>query len=246
MSNHSATLLLKNRLFFLSLVCVVVAVVLFLNRDALWSHPAHREPAHPVPAWAPAPDSPVSSLTLAVFDTETTGVDPFIHRIVELAVVKLKDGEAIDSRTWLLNPQRFIPEEASTIHGITGEMVADAPLFGEVYDEFLAFVEGCVLVAHNAQFDINFINQECARAQVPPPEVPVFDSLRLFRTWFPDRSSYTLESMAEELEITEDAFHRAEADSLYAGLIFYEGLQREEKELTFAELQAIHGEPLAF
>jgi DNA polymerase III subunit epsilon len=119
-----------------------------------------------------------------VLDTETTGFDPLGgHRIVEIGAVELVD-HSPTGRTFhrYLYPQRAMPADAVAVHGLTAEFLADKPLFGDVAEEFLAFVGEAPLVAHNADFDIAFLNAELKRAAKPPIATErVIDTLVLAR-----------------------------------------------------------------
>lgn len=100
-----------------------------------------------------------------VFDTETTGLDPLKgDRVVEIGCVELINYVAT-GRTWhtYLNPERDMPAEAVRVHGLTEEFLADKPIFSQVVDQFLDFIGGDPLVAHNAAFDVNFMNAELKR-----------------------------------------------------------------------------------
>src|SRR5262245_37443179 len=100
-----------------------------------------------------AGESALSGLRMVCIDTETTGRDPEVDRIVEVACVIWQDGAVVDSKGWLVNPGRPIPKEASDVHGIGDEQVKDAPAFPAVIPELLEFVAGCVPVAYNAEYD---------------------------------------------------------------------------------------------
>jgi len=100
-----------------------------------------------------------------IFDTETTGLDHRQgHRIVEIGCVELMN-HVPTGRTYqtYLNPERDMPTEASMVHGLTDEFLAKQPLFSEVADQFLEFIGDAPLVAHNADFDMGFINAELKR-----------------------------------------------------------------------------------
>ncbi len=104
-----------------------------------------------------------------VFDTETTGVDPNKgDRIVEIGCVEILD-HLPTGKTYhcYINPQRDMPAEAFAVHGLSAEFLSDKPVFALVADDFRAFIGDAPLVAHNAQFDVNFINAEFARLGVP-------------------------------------------------------------------------------
>jgi DNA polymerase III subunit epsilon len=119
-----------------------------------------------------------------VIDTETTGLDPLSgHRVVEIGAVELVD-HAPTGRTFhcYLNPERAMPADAIAVHGLTSEFLADKPPFDHVADDFLAFVGDAPLVAHNAGFDIVFLNAELKRAAKPPIATErVVDTLVLAR-----------------------------------------------------------------
>jgi DNA polymerase III subunit epsilon len=123
-----------------------------------------------------------------VLDTETTGVDAANgDRIVEIGCVELLN-HIPTGRTWhiYLNPERSMPAGALQIHGLTDEFLKDKPLFAEVVGDFLAFVEGARLVAHNAQFDAAFLDAELGRLGRPPLDMDrVIDSLALARRRHP-------------------------------------------------------------
>jgi DNA polymerase-3 subunit epsilon len=105
-----------------------------------------------------------------VIDTETTGLDPLDgHRIVEIGAVELVDGRPSGNTFHrYLCPERSVPADALAVHGLSAEFLADKPVFGAVADDFLAFVGHVPLVAHNAGFDIAFLNAELKAAGKPP------------------------------------------------------------------------------
>jgi DNA polymerase-3 subunit epsilon len=101
-----------------------------------------------------------------VFDTETTGLDPYQgHRLIELGCIELLN-RIPSGQTFhrYVNPERDVPAEAFAIHGLSRDFLKDKPLFAEVADELIAFIGEAPLVAHNASFDLNFINAELERA----------------------------------------------------------------------------------
>lgn len=100
-----------------------------------------------------------------VFDTETTGLDPLKgHRVVEIGCVELVNHLTTGKHFHAyLNPERDMPAEAARVHGLTGEFLADKPVFSQIVDDFLEFIGDAPLVAHNAGFDMGFINAELIR-----------------------------------------------------------------------------------
>ncbi|MCX5494844.1 DNA polymerase III subunit epsilon [Kaistia dalseonensis] len=123
-----------------------------------------------------------------VFDTETTGLDPLKgDRLVEIGCVELVN-HLPTGQTYhvYINPERSMPAEAFRVHGLSDEFLADKPVFSAVVDEFEAFIGDAMLIAHNATFDINFINAEFARLGKPPvAPARVIDTLVLARRKHP-------------------------------------------------------------
>ena len=123
-----------------------------------------------------------------IFDTETTGLDSREDRIIEIGGVELRDHFPTGRTLHLfINPKgRKVHPDALAIHGITDAFLADKPAFGEVVEEINAFFEGATWIAHNANFDMGFINAEFARIGLPPVEGHrVVDTLQLARRKHP-------------------------------------------------------------
>jgi len=123
-----------------------------------------------------------------IFDTETTGLDPYQgDRLVEIGCVELVNGFPTGKTFHVyLNPERDMPEQAFAVHGLSGEFLKDKPLFADICEEFLAFVADAPLVAHNAMFDLGFINAElerCKKALVQRDRL--VDTLMLARRRYP-------------------------------------------------------------
>jgi len=109
---------------------------------------------------------PTRELTIVSIDTETTGRDFEQDRIVELALVVFKGGQVVNTFSWLINPEREIPQEAFAVHGISNDDVRDKPTFRELVADILAALHGLVPLAYNAEFDQMFLLRELARAGV--------------------------------------------------------------------------------
>ena len=123
-----------------------------------------------------------------VFDTETTGLDPYQgDRLVELGCVELVNGFPTGNNFHAyLNPERDVPEAAFNVHGLSLEFLKDKPLFADICEEFLAFVADAPLIAHNAMFDLGFVNAELERCKKPPLQRErLVDTLLLARRRFP-------------------------------------------------------------
>jgi DNA polymerase III epsilon subunit family exonuclease len=227
--------------FTLRLVTGILPVLVFLGSAsaARTADPENNGPR-------PFARKKLANVTFVAFDTETTGVNPKKDRMVEVAAVKYRDGEILEERTWLINPEKKIPFWAERVHGISDKMVKDAPTFAEIYPEFLEFAGDAILLAHNASFDITFINKESARCGMAPPPNVVIDSLRLFRHWFPDLESHSLANVADHAKVTGGDFHRALADSMYVALIFNQYVATLDENIRMGSVYDDAGKILDF
>lgn len=150
-----------------------------------------------------------------VFDVETTGMSPTGDRIVELAALRVdQDGSEREFHT-LVNPERPIPSAVISIHHITDDMVIGAPHFSTVGKMFLDFACGSTLAAHNARFDLGFLQESLARCGLPLWEGKTIDTIRLVRKTHPGLPSYRLQSLRAlfQLDSTDSMqAHRADSD----------------------------------
>jgi len=120
----------------------------------------------------------------------------------------------------LVNPQCPIPFSASSIHGITDEMVKRSPLFGGVAPKFLSMIENTVVVGHNVCFDVKFLNMELGRVGLKFPDLPLIDTLTLARRSAAFKSN-ALGALASELNISCENWHRALNDVMTTREVFY-------------------------
>ena len=159
-----------------------------------------------------AEDRPLDKTAFALFDVETTGLSPtYGHRVCEIACLRLEAGREAGRVEALVDPGRPISPGAYGVNRIEPEMLAGAPLFESVAGAVLELMQGAVLVAHNAPFDLGFLAMELEIAQLPPPEGPVVDTLALSRRAF-NFGSNSLSSVARALEIPIEPTHRAIVD----------------------------------
>jgi DNA polymerase-3 subunit epsilon len=147
-----------------------------------------------------------------VVDVETTGGRSENHRVTEIGAVKVRDGEIVDRFSTLLNPQRPIPPGIVRLTGITPAMVADAPYFSDIADEFERFMDGSIFAAHNVDFDYGFISREFGRLgrSFRHPRLCTCASMRKL---YPGRRSYSLAALAEAYDIPLKNHHRAMCDA---------------------------------
>jgi len=153
-----------------------------------------------------------SETYFAFLDVETTGLDPNSgDKICEIAVIKTLDGQIADEFVTLLNPGRNIPERAVSIHGITQTMVNRAPLFRDIANDLLDFLNDTVIVAHNARFDLEFLRSELRNLTLYLPENNIIDTLAIARRYYTFPSN-SLGDIARYIGLPIDKQHRALAD----------------------------------
>lgn len=173
---------------------------------------------------------------LAALDFETTGLSPERgDRAIEVAVVRGRFGEEPIRWSTLLDPGR--PVDATEIHGITDEMLRGQPRFVEAAPTLSRLLRGAVLVAHNARFDLGFLQMEYARAGLWAPEVPVLDTLGLSRRVLALKS-HSLGSVLAHLGLARDRAHRALDDAHGTWAAAWELLGRADPDRTFTVADA--------
>lgn len=169
-------------------------------------------------------------MKFSILDIETTGFSPRQgDRIIEISIINTDlEGNVADTYETLINPQRDMG--ACWVHGITAEMVADAPLFEEVYEDILEMIDESVIVAHNARFDLRFLNHEMERAGAGISALDGICTLGLSRGLFPGLPSYKLQTLCEYFDIEMKEAHSAYGDSVSTRELF-----RELKDKYIAE-----------
>ena len=138
-----------------------------------------------------------------VLDTETTGLDPSDgHRIIEIAAIELIDHVKTKKQFHCyIYPERIIPETSIKIHNITNEMVREKPRFSEIISRFLDFIKDDILVIHNAEFDLKFLNFELSLNKLNKINNKVIDTLTLAKSKYPG-SSVSLDSLCKKFDIS--------------------------------------------
>lgn len=169
--------------------------------------------------------------TFVVFDLETTGLSPNSDRITEIGAVRVENGKITESFDMLVNPGIPIPAEITALTGITSAMIKDAPNESAAIPEFLKFIggENVVMVAHNASFDMGFMNAACERLGLSF-ENPYIDTLALSRALFKGIKNYKLDTIVKYLELSDFEHHRADADSGILAQVFVKQMEKMQKE----------------
>jgi len=157
--------------------------------------------------------------SFVVFDIETSGLSPIKDKIIEIGALKIVAGKVVKEFSTFVNPKRPIPYEITRLTKINDEMVLDSPTIEEVLPRFLEFVGDDVLVAHNANFDVRFLEQNCRYLEIYCQFVSV-DTLALARILLPAISKHTLSSVTAALNISLDNHHRAIDDARATASIF--------------------------
>ena len=187
-----------------------------------------------------------------ILDTETTGLEPSEgHRIIEIGCVELVDRRLSHKHLHqYLNPERDIEDGALEVHGISREFLADKPLFADVVDEFLEFIEGAELIIHNAPFDVGFLDHELSllgRADRIADHAGILDTLELARDLHPgqrnsldalckrydvDNSSRKLHGALLDAEILADVYLAMTGGQSDLGLSFEAAAEDGDESLT--------------
>ena len=154
-----------------------------------------------------------SEKTFCAIDTETTGLNCSKERVIEIGAVKFNNKGIIDTFSTLLNPQIDIPLYCTELTGITNELLKDAPYANEIIPKFRQFCNDSILIAHNAQFDLRFINAESERLKLTPLTNQAVDTLRLSRILLPLNQSWKQTNLANQFSIEVKSAHRAFDDA---------------------------------
>jgi DNA polymerase-3 subunit epsilon len=177
-----------------------------------------------------------------VLDTETTGLDPFQgHRVVEIGCIELVNriptGQSLHC---YLNPERDVPAEALAIHGLSTDFLKDKPFFTEVVEELIAFIGDAPLVAHNAMFDLGFLNAELERAgKILMPRERAVDTLLLARRKYPGAPNRLDDLCARYgIDNSHRTKHGALLDAELLAEVYLELIGARQAQLVLVEMGA--------
>jgi DNA polymerase III subunit epsilon len=174
-----------------------------------------------------------------VLDTETTGLDPAKgHRIVEIGCVERLNA-ILTSETFhvSINPERDMPEEAFRVHGLSAEFLAGKPVFAKIADDFLKFTSDANIIAHNAEFDLRFLNSELARLDIEPiARDGVIDTLALARRKFPGEAN-SLDALCVRygIDTSRRTKHGALLDAEILAEVYAKLTSGQQADLVFDE-----------
>ncbi|RDW19515.1 PolC-type DNA polymerase III [Oceanobacillus arenosus] len=171
-------------------------------------------------------DIGLEEATYIVFDVETTGLSAVYDTIIELAAVKIHKGEIMDRFEAFANPHHPLSDTTIELTGITDDMVKDAPEVDEVIRDFHEWMGDDILVAHNASFDMGFLNQALSRINYDNAVNPVVDTLELARFLFPELKNHRLNTLCKHLDIELTQHHRAIYDAEATGYLLWKLVQK--------------------
>lgn len=173
-----------------------------------------------------------------VFDIETTGFSAVNDRIIEIGAVKVEGGSIVDRYSTFVNPKRPIPFEIEKLTGINDGMVMDAPEIDGILPEFLEFSKDCIMVAHNAEFDMSFIRENCRKFDMER-DFTVVDTLAMARSMLPNLKNYKLDTVVDAVGGNLDNHHRAVEDAESTADIFVK-FSAKLKEMGVTDLDTLN------
>ncbi|MCI9611862.1 MAG: PolC-type DNA polymerase III [Eubacterium sp.] len=171
-----------------------------------------------------APKGQSLSDSYVVFDLETTGLSPNVHKIIEIGAVKVSDGKIVDRFSQFVNPLVPLPFAIEELTKIRDDMLVGEPEIAQVLPEFMEFCKGCVMVAHNAEFDMGFIQKNCEDLGLDCA-FTVVDTVSMARYLLPGLNRFKLDTVAKELHISLKNHHRAVEDAECTAEIFLKFIQ---------------------
>ena len=180
--------------------------------------------------YLPGLDLLIQSTPLVIFDFETTGLDSYRDKIIEIGGLRIENGKSVAEFSTLIDPEIPLPETAAAITGISQDMLDGQPTIEEKLPEFLEFFKGSILVAHNAEFDMAFLRNNCERQGIQL-EWPSFCTLKLARNLLPDLESKSLDALAEYYNLTFESRHRSIGDCKVTSSVLQSFLTNEGKGL---------------
>lgn len=185
----------------------------------------------------------LGDITFCSLDLETTGVNPAIHKIVEIGACRFKINGACETFSTLVDPESEIPDSVVSIHGITSEMVAGAPPVEDILDDLRKFIGTSVLVIQNPRFDLSFLSRVYSNAGKSLPLLSAIDTVRLAQKFFTGLPNHKLSTLASHLGLKLSS-HRALDDSIACMKVFLAVLRGRglNEDSSLSELLNIHGE----
>lgn len=185
-------------------------------------------------------DIQLDEATYVIFDLETTGLSAIYDSIIEVGAVKMKDGQIIDRFESFVNPGHPLSSFTTELTGISDADVADAPEVEPVLRKFWDFCQGTILVAHNASFDLGFINQVYKTIGLGENLLPAIDTLELSRLVNPDLRAHGLKVLSKRYNIDLEQHHRAIYDSEATGYLLFKLLKQAKEQFGMVSHKSLN------
>lgn len=166
-------------------------------------------------------DSNLSDSTYVVFDVETTGLSAVYNKLIQVAASKMHKGNVIEQFDEFIDPGHPLSEFTTQLTGITDDMVRGSKPLEQVLKEFQAFCQGSILVAHNATFDVGFMNMNYQRHQLPVITQPVIDTLEFARNLYPEFKRHGLGPLTKRFQVSLESHHLANFDAEATGRLLF-------------------------
>lgn len=163
------------------------------------------------------------------FDTETTAISPSTGRIIEIGCIKFSKYGVLNKWEHLFYPQLQIPPFITELTHISNQMVKNQPLINELLPEFLELIENSILIGHNIQFDLNFLNSECLKTGYKPVRNKAIDTLQFSQFLYPDLEKHKLDFLADYFKINKGSSHRAFDDAQTCYQLFLQMIEDSKK-----------------
>jgi DNA polymerase III epsilon subunit family exonuclease len=181
--------------------------------------------------WDFPPTAVLLDTPLVIFDTETTGLDTDLDRIIEFGAIKTVGGKIIDEFWSLVQTDIELTQNIINLTGITQDMLQGQPSIDDVLPKFLHFIKGSIIVAHNAEFDMGMLKSAAGRLGYEL-NCPSFCTVKLSRRVLPGLPKYNLDTLAQHFKLTFDARHRAVGDVKVLNGVLHEILNNEELDVA--------------
>jgi DNA polymerase III epsilon subunit family exonuclease len=177
--------------------------------------------------YAPPPGLDLNDTPLVIFDTETTGLDSDLDQIIEFGALKIQNGKVLDEFWSFVSTNIELSQNIVNLTKITQDMLVGAPDISKVLPDFLEFIKGSIIVAHNADFDMSMLKAAAERLGY---EInwPAFCTVKLARKVLPGLPNYKLDTLAEHFGLTFESRHRAVGDVKVLNGVLHEILNNDD------------------
>lgn len=175
----------------------------------------------------------------AVLDFETTGTSGKLNRAIEIGIVRVKNGEILDSFQSFINPGTLVPYYITSLTGITNDDVRDAPFFEDLTSQIVDFIGDSILVAHNMPFDYSFLQNEFIRADVLLPKNETLCTLKLARKLYPELKSKSLGNLVQHFGIRHKNVHRALGDAMVTAKLLIKMITQLKDDQNITKLNEL-------